>query len=483
MASLDILIIVVYLAVIVTVGITSRGRQDDTRDYFTSGSGFGSLFGLFLVGLSIAASLFSGLSFVAVPSNAFRFGVTALSGMAAWPFFYVLMRWWFLPRYLAVPAASPYEIIERRLGRPVRMVASAMFLACRLCWLAAVIYVPALLLTTGGGLGPAWFWPIVLVVGLSSTFYTVVGGIRGVIVTDAIQFLLIVFVLIATILYIVMRIPLSVADIATYVRGNTQLLQFNWSLSLTQTMTVMAMVFGGGAQIVCMYVSDQMLLQRYLAAGDARGAASAVGTSIVTQLGVLVMLAAVGLTLGTWYSVHPDTALPGNPDQVFTHFVATRMPVGFVGLVLAAILAATMSSVTSGVNALSGALLNDFRPLAERTDSRRMLRYARVSSALIGLAATLGAGLVPHMGTLFNIMNLYYGIFFGPMLACMVCAVSRWRVNGRVLIGGMIVGCLTGVGIGFSPLANLWVSLASCLVTLAVTAAGTRLLAPSPELS
>jgi solute:Na+ symporter, SSS family len=173
--SIDFLITFSYLAATVAIGIVYRGKQDDTRDYFISHRGFGGMIGTALIGLSIAATLLSGLSFVAFPSIAFTFGITVLSGTVVWPLLYVLMRFWFLPRYLAVAQTSPYEIIERRFGISVRITASAMFVACRLCWMSAVIYVPALLLTSGGLLDPIWFWPLVALIGISSTLYTVIG--------------------------------------------------------------------------------------------------------------------------------------------------------------------------------------------------------------------------------------------------------------------------------------------------------------------
>jgi Na+/proline symporter len=149
-----------------------------------------------------------------------------------------------------------------------------------------------------------------------------------------------------------------------------------------------------------------------------------------------------------------------------------------VGLIAAAILAATMSSVTSGISALSGALLNDFRSHIA-SDEKLRLKHARVTSAVIGLASTLGAGLVEHLGTLFNIMNLYYGIFLGPMMGCMICTVGRRAVNGRVLIIAMFVGCFSGMAVGYSPIANLWVSLISCGVTLLVAYVGSLIVRPS----
>jgi sodium-coupled monocarboxylate transporter 8/12 len=479
MTVIDGLIIAVYLIAIVAVGILYRGRQDNIGDYFTSSHGFRGRIGTIMVGLSIGATMFSGLSFVAYPSIVYTYGVTVLSGIAFFPVAYLILRFWFLPRYLSVPQNSPYDIIERRMGKPVRLVASVMFVMLRVGWMSALIFAPVIVVTAVTGLGDEWFWPLVALIGLSSTVYTVVGGIRGVIVTDAIQFLLIIAVLAATILFVVLRIPLSFGEVTHYLRTNGDLLRFNWSLNPTQAMTVWAIAVGGGFQNMSSFTSDQMSLQRYLATGEARPASSAFGTSILTTILVLLMLSAVGLTIGAWYSVHPAEDLPVNPDRVFPYFVATQLPIGFAGIVIAALLAATMSSITSGINALSGSLLNDFVLLQGRVPPKRLLNYARLTSACIGVAATIGAGLVDRIGSLFDIMQVLYGVFLGPLLGCMISTIFRLKVRGSIMIVALICGCLSGVWVAYSSVSNLWVSMVSCLVTLFM-AFGVGRLVPRP---
>jgi Na+/proline symporter len=476
MTLLDGLIVVAYLSGIVAVGIICRGRQEDIRDYFTAQQGFSGFLGMVLVGLSIAATLFSGLSFVSYPSVVYQHGVTVLSLLLGFPALYLFLRFWFFPRYLAQPQNSPYDIIERRFGRSPRLAMSGMFVCLRLFWMAALIYAPVLVVMAACSLDTRWFWPLVLVIGLSSTFYTVVGGIRGVIVTDAIQMLLIIAVLAGIIGFIFANIPISVGEVWGHLRENSRLVHLNWSLDPTVTITVWAMAIGGTMQNLSSFTADQMSLQRYLAAGSVGAASRAFGTSMISTLVVLVLLATVGLTLGAWYHLHPDPALPSNPDKVLPHFVATSLPVGFMGMVMAAILAATMSSVTSGVNALSGSLLNDFVPLAKRIEPRRLLRIARWTSAGVGELATVAAGFVHRLGTIFDIMNIFFGVFLGPLLGGMFCAVSRLRVDGRALIVGLASGCMAGAAVAYSPVTNLWVTLASSAVTVLVTWTGSRLL-------
>jgi sodium-coupled monocarboxylate transporter 8/12 len=480
MTLLDLAIITVYMAGIVIVGIRYRGKQEDIRDYFTAKDGFTGIVGTIMVGLSLGATLFSGLSFVAFPSVIYTYGVTALTAMVGYPMAYFALRYWFLPRYLAQAQVSPYDIIEERYGRPVRLASSIMFVLLRLCWMAALIYAPVVVIMACCGLDDSWLWPLVLVIGLSSTFYTAIGGIRGVIVTDAIQFLLIMAVLIVTILFILLKIPLTMAEVSNYLQSNTGLLTLNWSLDPTVAMTVWAMAIGGTMQNMSSFTADQMSLQRYLASGSVKAASSAFGTSMLTTSIVLLLLSGVGLTLGAWYSLHPDPAMPADADKVFPHFVATQLPVGFMGMVIAAILAATMSSITSGINALSGSLLNDFSALSERIEAKRLLNWARWTSVGIGVLATLVAGFVDGMGSLFDIMNAFYGIFLGPLLACMFCTVSRLRLNGWGLITGMVAGCIFGIWVAYSSLANLWVSLYSAIMTVIIAWVATLILGKSP---
>ena len=448
------------------------------NDYFTAHGGFKGKLGMTIVGLSLGATFFSGLSFIVYPSIFYTYGITVLSGLVGFPATYLFMRLWFLPRYLARAGRSPYEIIERRFGKPVRLLASGMFVMLRLSWMAALIYAPVIVLMTAMGIGEGWIWPLVALIGLSSTLYTVIGGIRGVIITDAIQFLLIAAALLGTVVYVLVEIPLSFGDFAGFLRTNTQLLHFNWSIDPTVTMTVVTMALGGSIANLGSFSADQMSLQRYIAAGDAKSAVRAFGTSMIATPIVLILLAMVGLAIGTWYSINLDTGLPTQADKVFPYFVATQLPAGFSGIVIAALLAATMSSVTSGINALSGSLLNDFVPLAERTESKRLLRSARWLSAAIGLAVTIGAGFVGRIGSLFDIMNVLLGVFNGPLLACVLLAVSRLKIQGSVLLAAMVVGFLAGVAVVNSPLSPVWVTLVSSAVTVVVALLGSQIVKP-----
>lgn len=461
MTTIDLLIVVLYIAGSVIVGFAAKGKQETADDYFMAGGGLKSAFGTVLVGLSIAATLFSGISFIAYPSVVYSVGLILLMNVMiiGMPVAWLVLRFWFLPRYLALGVKFPYDSIEMRFGVPTRTLAAALFVLMRVGWMAAMIFAPTLAVMAMGNLGQAWFWPLVLIVGLSCTVYTVFGGIRSVIVTDAIQFIVIAVGIAATIAYILVRLPIPLGQAWSELGQSGHLRWLDFSTDLTKPLTFWSVTIGVTVANLANYVGDQMSLQRYLASGGLKSANRSFLINVVGVMLVLVLLAGVGLALHVWYQHMPDPALPQKPDKVFPHFVATRLPVGLAGLLLAAILAATMSSMASGINALAATVTLDFRvrfggPMVPA----QQLRYAKISSLLVGLASTAVAGFVDRLGMLFLLIQVLLGVFAGPLLTCVMLSVARTRINGAAMFLGMIVGCTVGAVVAWTNLSELWVS-------------------------
>jgi hypothetical protein len=253
----------------------------------------------------------------------------------------------------------------------------------------------------------------------------------------------------------------AIGDLA----GSGRLNPFSVSLDPKATFTVWTILIGITTANLTNYIGDQMSLQRYLATGETRAACRSFVVNVIGVGVVVILLSTVGLSLYVYYS-HAGGA-PGKADQVFPHFVATRLPVGVAGLLLAGLLAAT--SIPSGINTLAGVLTLDFhaRIVRDMTASKTLF-WGRVYSLLIGLAATGAAGVVSHLGTLFDLSQIILGVFAGPLLSCVVVAVSRWRCSGVAMIVGMLLGWAAGVGIVWSGAAALWVAPTAALTTITV---------------
>ncbi|MBN1317326.1 MAG: hypothetical protein JXA42_17720 [Anaerolineales bacterium] len=462
---IDVLVIIIYLVATITIGILYRGRQQDAADYFTAGSGMGSLFQTILVGLSLAATLFSGISFMAYPSLVYTTGITILFGLAVFPAAYIILRYWFLPRFLTHEIQHPYDIIEQRFGSRLRTLSAGMYVLLRMGWMATLIYAPTLALLTAGGLDDVWFWPIVLILGVSSTVYTTLGGIRGVIITDAMQFVVIALGVVATLVFVLLRLPIPLSEGIRNLEERG-LLAISFSLS-PREFTIWAVIFGGCAANLANYFADQMSLQRYLATGNAVSAARSFAFNIVGATSVLFLLAGVGLSLAVWYHAVPDPNLPDQADKIFPYFITALLPTGLSGLLLAALLAATCSSMTSGINTLAATLTFDFRMrLGSPMSLAQQLRFGRISSLIIGLVATIVAGCVESLGTIFEITQIVLGLFLGPLFACIIFCLVKWRLHSVAVGIAMLAGLMAGAWVTWSPWHALWVPVVTFVGTL-----------------
>jgi SSS family solute:Na+ symporter len=240
---------------------------------------------------------------------------------------------------------------------------------------------------------------------------------------------------------------------------------FNFSLDPKVGLTVWTVVLGASVGNLTNYIGDQMSLQRYLATGDVRAASRSFAVNVVGVVIVVALLTVVGLSLFVFYANAPDPTLPAKADQVFPHFVATRLPVGVAGLLLAALLAAT--SIPSGINTIAAVLTLDFHARLDRDMTpARQVWWGRVYSLAVGLAATLAAGVVSKLGTLFELSQIILGVFAGPLLSCIVVAVAGWRCTGRAMVVGMLLGWSAGVAVTWAGAAALWVPPAAALTTL-----------------
>lgn len=468
MHLIDLIIIIVYMAGIVVTGILTRGRQESSDDYFAAGGNMRGVLGSLVVGLSVAATYFSGISFVAFPSLTISEGAKVLFFFVALIPCAILVPFWFIPRYLSFASFHPYAIITARIGPKARGATSALFVLLRIGWMASLIYAPTIVLLTMLNLEPGWMWPIVLIIGLSSTFYTVFSGLRGVIITDAIQMLIILFSLLAAVIFGLSQVPFNPSAWWDQLSTQGKLALPSFSLSLSERFTIWGFIIGVSISNLATYVADQMSLQRYIATGSVKSAQRAFLCNMLGVFCVLTLLLMMGLVIAIWRAYHPDVPWPASADRAFPNFIATIFPPGLTGLIVAAILAATMSSITSGINALAGAITSDFiRPANPGAPPRFYLTVGRWVSVCIGVLSTVGAGFAARLGSLFDVSQAILGVFLGPIFGVMVLAMLNRPVSERRVLIGMVVACVIGIGIAFSTVQSIWITIigaSTCLL-------------------
>lgn len=483
---IDYLLVAIFLLATAVLGISSRGRQVKTDDYFISRSSLTGVFGSGVIGLSLTATFFSGITFLAYPSVVLNHGLVIFAGVATFLIQYFIVVYFFIPRFTRKSWSAPYAILEERFGAPTRKVASVLYILMRLGWMAALIYAPATAILGAVGIGLQYFWPVVLFVGLTSTVYSAFGGLRSIMITDALQMLVILVGLLITISFIFYFLPVPFGEAWARLGETGRLKLFDFSLDSSLPITTWSAIFGTFFATVGMYMGDQMSLQRYMTAESRESIRRSFLINVSGVIGILLMLGAIGLSLAAWFEFKPSEALPRNSDQIFPFFVASEMPIGIAGLILAALLGATMSSMTSGINALSGAIQMDLVPgLLEGKTDRKKITVARLLSFGIGLAATLSTALVAQLGQIFDIAQKLLGVFLGPLAICLIFAVLSVRILRGFVIGGLLGGCGFGILVALSPQLNglfpaipivgsLWTAPTAMFAAMAIMILGIR---------
>lgn len=457
----DYCIIVFYLCMVTAIGLWSHRRNKDAEDFMFAGKTIGWL----PLGISIAAAFISGISYMGLPAEVFSHGL----GFMLYVFAYVLVIpviiYLFLPFYSRVRITTAYEYLETRFDRRVRRFCSGMFIVWRLLWIATVIYVPSLLIAGVTGLP---LLPSVLVIGLVTTAYTAFGGLRGVIWTDVVQFFVMIGGALAAIQFVTLAVPSGMSGIWATASDNGRTQFLDLSLDPTARVTVWGALIGGFFANLTFFGVDQMVIQRYLATRSAREMRSTFLLNCIALFVVVGVLAALGLALFAFFQSKPGGFPAGiAADRVLPYFIATEFPAGLRGLLVASIVAASMSTLSAGVNSVTTAIFNDFVGMPAQT-SGQALTFVRMLSIGVGLLCTLLASMVGALGSIMEIAVRVIDGFAGPLLAIFLLGMLTSRVGSDPALIGAVAGlAATCAANFFSPLSFVWFPAIGCLVTMA----------------
>ena len=407
MRSLDLVVIVVYFVAIATTGLLLSGRQEDATDYFLGRRELP----WWAIMLSIVATETSALTVISVPGIAARGNLTFLQLAFGYLVGRIGVASLLLPGYFDGTQETAYQRLERRFGVATRRIASGAFLVTRALGDGVRVYATAIPLA----IITQWSIPAgILAVGIVTIFYTWVGGLRAVVWVDVIQLVFYLLGAIATIL-----IALN-APVHTFAEAWSagKLTVIDPALSFTRTYTLWGGLIGGALLSAASHGTDHLIVQRLLASrdlADSKRALIGSGVFIIAQFALFLF---VGTVLWMAGADRPDLAA----DAIYPTFVVERLPAGIAGLVVAAILAAAMSTVSSSLNSLASASTHDFyAPLTGRTDAEHLLKVGR-GMTLLWAAILVGGALLfknrntPVVVLALSIASITYGGLLGSYL-------------------------------------------------------------------
>lgn len=434
---LNSLVLGSYLFLLVLMGIYLSRNQQTTDDFFKGGQRIP----WWAAGLSIFGTQLSAITFMAIPAKTYAtnwlYFILSMTIIMAYPF---IIRY-FLPFYRRFNLTSAYEYLELRFNLSTRLFGSMLYVLLQLGRLGIVLLLPSLALSVVANIDVSL---CILMMGGMSILYTVLGGIEAVIWTDVLQ----VAVLMggAILSLILLYANLEPGAITAYIDRFDKMQIFDFSFDLT-TATFWVVLFGGFASNLVQYGSDQTIIQRYLTTKDEKAAARSIATGAWMALPATLIFFSLGTLLFVFYKINPEALNPAleKTDAIFPWYIITNLPDGVSGILIAAIFAASMSSLDSSMNSVATVLTTDFfRRLRPQEREARYLNLARWITVIVGLAGTALALAMASWGisSLWDQFNMIVGLFAGGLGGVFLLGIFSKRTNGSGALAGLVVSAV-----------------------------------------
>lgn len=434
MDILDTCIILAYLIATLGVGWFVGTGQKTIRDFFHGDRNIPWWAAM----CSGVATIVSGVSYLGSPGLAFSTNYNWLQFRLAVPFALLIICCVLLPLFYRMGVYSIYEYLEQRFDRRTRLLAAGMFVLLKCGYLSVVIYASSLVLAE---IIPLPFVAITAATGVVTALYTLVGGIKAVIWTDTLQLVVFAGGIVATILVITFQVEGGIPAIIDIADRSGRLDFFNFSTDWTQTYTLWGCVFGGMFMIVSQFGTDQAEIQRYLTTRTARDANVAM---IFSQLALVIVgfgLFFIGTALFAFYSLHPEKGgLESSANRIYVKFIVEEMPVGMKGVLVAAVLAASMSTISSVLNSLATVALADLLPAISKR--ALTLTNARWITLLFGGITTLLACFGGQFGNLLDASNRIINLFGGSLVGTFLLGTFCRNAHAQGAFWGLIWGTI-----------------------------------------
>jgi SSS family transporter len=460
----DLVIIAIYLIGVTLFGITFRRGQSTVRDYFLGGR----TAPWWALALSIVATETSTLTIIGTPALAYAGNLTFLQLVLGYLVGRVVIVLVFLPHYFRGEYYTAYQLMERRFGARVKAAAASTFLVTRA--LAEGVRIAAIALVVKAALGTGQRTSVIVIMALVLV-YTFEGGMKAVIWTDVVQFLLYFSGSLAGFFLLLHKIPGGWTSVVHAAAATHKFRVFDFSFSLVnsaKTYTFWSGVIGGGFLTMASHGTDQTIVQRLLAAKSERESKMALLASGVIILFQFALFLVLGVMLYTWNGapvIHPGQSY----DAVFPDFIVTVMPPGMRGILIAAIVAVAMSNASGSLNSLAASTVMDFHQLRGNSISasdppQHLLRLSRWMTLVWGIAlAILGTF---QWGPLLEAGLTIASITFGSLLGLFLLAFLLRGATAAGALCGMFVGLACMLYIYFyTPLLWTWYVLAGAAIT------------------
>ncbi|MDO4211723.1 MAG: cyclically-permuted mutarotase family protein [Bacteroidales bacterium] len=430
-------VLVLYLLGMIALGYYFMKRESGAEDFFKGGGRIP----WWAAGISIYATMLSAITYMAYPAKAFATDWTYYPMLVTILIVSFPVIHYYLPFFRRLNVTTAYEYLERRFNAVTRLMASALFIIFMVARMALVLYLPSLALTAVTGID---IYICIVLMAAITILYCTMGGVEAVVWGDVVQGFILVGGAIFAVIYLVCGTDGGFSGFLDIASADDKFRLFDWSLSY-KSATFWVIIIGGMANNLISYTSDQTVIQRYLTTKDEGEARRSIMMNGIMSVFVSVAFFAIGAGLYTFFKTHPaemDITMAKN-DIIFPFFMMSQLPAGIAGLLIAAIFAATMSTISSNINSVATAFSVDFykrfRPTASDKSVLSCARYTCIVSGVLGM----GIALLMATWNILSLLDFFQeilGLLSSGLGGLFLMGIFFPRIGGKAALMGFVSG-------------------------------------------
>ena len=464
---LDWLIVIAYLILMLLLGYFSSKKNKTAEDYVLGGKSMNP----FMIGISLFATMFSTLSYLSYPGEMIKYGPVFLTGILAFPIASLIVGKYLIPHFMNLKVKSAYEILEIKLGSKTRKLGVLFFLSLRFLWMTTIIYA-----TVDTAFVPIFnlsksLVPLIsIILSILTVVYTTMGGIKAVVKTDVAQSVIMFFGLIVTIIIILSKLDSlhSLFDPSIYSHWGS----VEFKIDPIKRMTIGNIFIMTLVWQVCTAGSDQMAIQRYLSTKDIKSAKHSYSVSLWGSSFIQILLGITGICVMAYFTLNSNMLEGGvnlfeQADILFPVFIRIGLPTGITGLIASAILAAAMSSLSSGLNSSSAVIAEEIIRGKKNKNDISNLKLIKKTSVIIGIIVALSSFFIPYItGNLFDVIQKVVNLVVAPLFVLFFMALFIPFATDRATFFAGITSLIIAILIAFFEIfgiSSLWIMTLSLL--------------------
>ncbi len=445
---LDYILFFVFIAGVTVFGCSFYFKSSKSSNAFTAASG---TLPAWAVGMSIFATFVSSISFLGLPGDAYRGNWNPFVFSLSIPLATYLAAKIFIPLYRGMNSVSAYHFLEVRFGYWARCYVAVCYLLTQLARTGSILLLLALPINRMFGFP---IESIIIVVGLLALIYTLMGGIAAVVWTDAVQGIILIVAAIACALILTFSMPEGPRQLFEIASANDKFSLGGLGLSLGEPTFWVVLIYGLFINLQN-YGIDQNYVQRYMTTKSTKEAIRSTLFGGLLYIPMSLVFVYIGTALYAYYTARGELLPPGlPPDQVFPHFIVSGLPTGITGFVVASIVAAGMSTVSTSINSSATVVLTDFvKRLSKRELSdKENMRTLYLTSFMVGFAGVLIGLLMMKVNGVLDAWWKLASICSGGMLGLFLLALLKRKVGKASAITAVVIGLLVIAWMSLSPL-------------------------------